>query len=630
MKEPLMVTGKPGSWTLALLCAVVLTLLVPPAADAQSSLQDFLEKKQKQLEELKTKAKKSTQPKGPSGTSSGPQGQPPMPVPAPPAADEPAARASAGAAPVTIPVTLVLYKHARQAVSEELLLEQAERQIQQDQFAYKDPKSFPGHVFVFSKAQVEGRVAKFVAKELMPVYEAHLARLAGQVPDRLAFRGVTALDWLEYRDGTLRMKTQPYLVRVQPVLEQDKRRLPPEMQGRHVVARMPTIEARVGAAGLAETTPERLFRQQARLALDRDPSVAPLAMKSADAERVWQRPQCSSSQVQLMQKGMSRDDAAREASECQALMAQYRGVVDGVFEIAIDGVTITDQIVFLQARLLGATIEGPSGPLARLAPEDFVSAEGRQAAAQQEREREAQRAAEQRDERNAALARMDLLGVRVGMPVQEAERTVRAGVKVDTVYRFSAAPPPRNASAAAARPFQPYDRGLLFLANDGNEVIALFHRDDGTVIAVTRRMRVDGLTREALKTGLTEKYGTPTKDESRAWIWGDTGKGAACAGDGAIDRQSTLELLEGQRGKQGKHVDPVMYSVVGVGVRHGTRADTLASCHTVLQVRANLESPAKSYVDLRLFDHSTVADALKAIEGGKKAGATDAAGRLKF
>jgi hypothetical protein len=73
-----------------------------------------------------------------------------------------------------------------------------------------------------------------------------------------------------------------------------------------------------------------------------------------------------------------------------------------------------------------------------------------------------------------------------------------------------------------------------------------------------------------------------------------------------------------------------MYSVVGVGVRHGTRAETLASCHTVLQARANLESPAKSYVDLRLFDHSTVADALKAIEDGKKGGATDAAGRLKF
>lgn len=305
------------------------------------------------------------------------------------------------------------------------------------------------------------------------------------------------------------------------------------------------------------------------------------------------------------------------------------------FDIEVEDVVSTDRFYVIKAKLLGGTLVGTRGEVLKTyAAADFPTVASIRVGEDAEEARKAalaaQQAAEQQRTRNAALARMDLLGVRVGMPVQEAERAVRASVKVDTVYRFSAAPSPRNASAAAARPFHPYDRGLLFLGNDGNEAIALFHRDDGTVIAVTRRMRVGGVTREALETGLTGKYGTPTRKEQHAWIWGDTGKSAACAGGGAIDPQSALELLEGQRGKQGKHVDPVMYSVVGVGVRHGTRAETLESCHTVLEARANLERPATAYVDLRLFDHSNVADALKAIEDGKKAGATDAAGRLKF
>jgi hypothetical protein len=215
---------------------------------------------------------------------------------------------------------------------------------------------------------------------------------------------------------------------------------------------------------------------------------------------------------------------------------------------------------------------------------------------------------------------MDLLGVRLGMSVKEAESALRSSQQIQTVYRFSAPPTGTYAAVSStAQPFEPYSSGLLFVANDGKDVIALFYRNEGEVIGISRRMLAQGLTEEDLTVALSEKYGKPTRTDRSGWIWGQTGKGLACAGHGRIDARSAMELL------QGKPVKHVTYGAVGIGVRREVKADALSNCHTVLQVGANLAGTAKPHVEFRLFNHSMIAGALGKIEDRKNSSASKAA-----
>jgi hypothetical protein len=96
-------------------------------------------------------------------------------------------------------------------------------------------------------------------------------------------------------------------------------------------------------------------------------------------------------------------------------------------------------------------------------------------------------------------------------------------------------------------------------------------------------------------------------------------KGLACAGHGNIDARSKLELTEGEP------VANVTYKAVGISIRpDAARTDALGRCNTVLQVTADLAGTARPKVDFRLFNHSTVAGALKKIEDTQKSGAVKA------
>jgi peptidoglycan hydrolase-like protein with peptidoglycan-binding domain len=514
-----------------------------------------------------------------------------------------------------IPIPLLLYKYAPDAFTDKYLLEKAREQIGQDQWAYKHPNNYKSHehVFVFSREQVEGRAAEFAAKELLPVYKSYLARLTNQIPARLNFKSLRSLAVLEYSGGALRAKSQPYLTREFKL--PDKRDIPRQLQSREILGNVSQISGRIGNLRLGDVTKSLDNRGRGTvLALDRDPEVPPIAMKSADAERMWKKPECSSIESTYMRDGATRTVAAQAASDCRSRQQSYSGGIKSVFEIEIDRVTVTERNWIVEARLIGASVYGPHQELLKtFGANDFVSVQ-RKLANEQQKETQA---AEERRSKIAELAHMDLLGVRLGMSVKEAEAALRAHQKVETVYRFSAAPSPRQVGAGTY--FEPYNRGLLFIANEGKDVIALFFQNENSVIGISRRMLANDLKNDSLTTALTKKYGKPTHATNNGWIWGQTEKGSTCAGDGNIDARSKLELVEGQP------VANVTYKAAGISVRpDAAKADAIAGCNTVLQVRANLVSTAKPNVEFRLFNHSTVAETLRGIEGQTKSRATKA------
>jgi hypothetical protein len=77
---------------------------------------------------------------------------------------------------------------------------------------------------------------------------------------------------------------------------------------------------------------------------------------------------------------------------------------------------------------------------------------------------------------------------------------------------------------------------------------------------------------------------------------------------------------------EGAPVANVTYRAAGIGIRRdAAKADALAGCNTVLQVRGNLAGTAKPNVEFRLFNHSAVAGAVRDIEAQAKSRATKAA-----
>jgi hypothetical protein len=367
----------------------------------------------------------------------------------------------------------------------------------------------------------------------------------------------------------LRAKSQPYLSREFKLPEWEKRDIPRQLQSREILGTLPEISGRFGNVTLGDVT--RNFDARGRrplLVLDRDPEVPPIALKSADAERMWKRPECSPLESSYLRDGATRAAAAQAAKDCRSRLDGYHAVVKTVFEIEIERVTVTDRAWILEARLIGASVYSPHHELLKtFGANDFVSVE-RKVASEQQKETQA---AEERRSKVAELAHMDLLGVRLGMSVKEAEAALRARQKIETVYRFSAAPSPRQVGRGTY--FEPYNGGLLFIANEGKDVIALFFQNESSVIGISRRMLANDLKNEALTTALTKKYGKPTRTNNNGWIWGQMEKGLACAGHGNMDARSKLELLEGQP------VANVTYKAVGINVRHDAAGNSESCEH---------------------------------------------------
>jgi hypothetical protein len=114
----------------------------------------------------------------------------------------------------------------------------------------------------------------------------------------------------------------------------------------------------------------------------------------------------------------------------------------------------------------------------------------------------------------------DILGIRLGMAVEDAEAIIRDHMQVGRVFDLS---PP--SSAPDHMFLVPYLRGRLFATADQDEYIALFEAPayaPGRIVRAARGLYLTSKWDQALAS-LTEKYGRPDQADNGTFphaIWG--------------------------------------------------------------------------------------------------------------
>lgn len=434
----------------------------------------------------------------------------------------------------SIPPMLLLYKYAPNAFNDDFLLKRTKRQVGQDQVYYKYGDR--SHVFVFSRDQIEGRVVDFAAKELLPTYKKRLSELARGIPKKLTIIKKLNLSYLEYADGMLRGNSSsgqgPTVIDRPYMLDKNaKLKLPP--LGSREVLRLPQLQGNVAASEFPISVTESAPPGHFYLALDRAPIIPPLAMEPAAAEKMWKPPECPTARGY----GTMRDSAREKAlMQCRAKMAQYRSglgpAVKAVFQIATEGVKVDGTDWVVKARLLGVQLFGPHGRLLHtFASSDFPTgddvwqAQSDALAAQQRAHAGAgaqaeakQLAAEQmRIKARKALHNADVVGIRLGMTVAEAEKIIRRNMDVEWVARSPDKAPPY------LQQNRPYNYFKTFISSDSGEQITVFWHSEisDRIVAITRVLPLpEGASPEAAVTQLLDKYGNqPVEKNDFSIVW---------------------------------------------------------------------------------------------------------------
>lgn len=433
---------------------------------------------------------------------------------------------------VVIPSVLLQYKYAPTDFSDQYMLEQTRRQIGADAAVYSVGKQRrPNHVFMFSADQVAGREPTFAAEELLPIYKQRWAALANSIPDRLQFStSDIILDYMTYANGALRSKHQPdALHEISGISEQTKLRLPP-LGRKEVLDWLPPMSASLPVprfpSSVAQAPPVSGFR----LAVDRVLRVPPLTMERAAAERLWRRPECSPFADPGLRDARARRAAQEAAARCSREIAAFKPRITIVFDVQTEGMTAEGANRIVKAKLIGARVLGSRMELLKnLSPSDFPeavdswkiqadrkAAEARRTAALQsakeasrlsvEKEKDAARTAAR-----AELLKADIVGIRLGMTLTEAEQLIRGRMKLGGV---ASSKPPSNSVVGGAlwikNPRFPYSEFRTFVGADGEDEIVLFShvKVSDRVLAVARGVQLQpGVTSEMVVEQLLNKYG---------------------------------------------------------------------------------------------------------------------------
>ena len=265
-----------------------------------------------------------------------------------------------------LPRDLLLYKFAPTQFTDEYFVQSTKRQIDQDRAAWSaDAQSSASHMFVFSESEIEGRVTDFAAQELWPKYKQHISALAAKVPDLFGFSESIKLSVVEYENGHLiRKKVNSgdgtFLLRPYTEPEWEKVKLPP--QGAREITKVPSLSATLAVPGIPAALADRsnivTRSKSSYLALDRNPTIPPLAIPAADAERMWVKPECNSNV-----NTFDNTEWENAIQACYAAMKSYSGAISVQYDIVIEGVDVHDRFYIFKAKLLGAEVRGPRGEL---------------------------------------------------------------------------------------------------------------------------------------------------------------------------------------------------------------------------------------------------------------------------
>lgn len=116
----------------------------------------------------------------------------------------------------------------------------------------------------------------------------------------------------------------------------------------------------------------------------------------------------------------------------------------------------------------------------------------------------------------------DIVGLRLGMSFEEADKVIRAHMDVGTVKH---ADRKWNVDIAFGE-LQPFSSGRLYESKDGKETIVLVDEAPsatGTVLGVTRTLILDKdkIAPASLARSLRKKYGDPVKSDNGYLFWGE-------------------------------------------------------------------------------------------------------------
>ena len=202
----------------------------------------------------------------------------------------------------------------------------------------------------------------------------------------------------------------------------------------------------------------------------------------------------------------------------------------------------------------------------------------------------------------------DVLGIRLGMKIVDAEALVRSALHVTRVVETA----PQPAQVGTVTLLRQVLRGRLFLDDATRQAIALFDapRDaDGRVVAMWRTAPVPVGAWDSLLQRLTAKYGQPSRSQTREAVWtnrfvsqattGDCAKGVA---DGQFawhnrDRTDEPGGFSGWIGDFPTTPDVALH------------LEAFAGCGPALRVRNPLHAPddPTAPLEMQLFDLGVLA-----------------------
>jgi len=212
-----------------------------------------------------------------------------------------------------------------------------------------------------------------------------------------------------------------------------------------------------------------------------------------------------------------------------------------------------------------------------------------------------------------ALSGIDLLGLRTGMSLAEADATLR-GAQDGIIGIFETPAPP--ASAAADGP-GPLDYRRVYLLRDGQEAVTLAsYAPGGPVLAVMRRLVLDQgtLPYDRIEAALVDKYGDPAMRIDGVGLqgWGPA-EGQHCF---ALPLEGYGVMLAPVPGMKSDGLDPMDFPAaqMSLGSLPASERRMLTVCGPVLVYLAEQpETWGASGFSATLIDQTAMAQATEAL-----------------
>ncbi|MGB3810888.1 MAG: hypothetical protein WA943_12390 [Parvibaculum sp.] len=464
----------------------------------------------------------------------------------------------------------------------------SEEQILAAQSHYFSRAPSRGMEPIFTAAQVKDRNPGMASAELAPVLKADIATRIKVAPDTLVAK-FTLLE-LSYDDKTGKLVSKCCYSR------------PRERPGLFDLL-MPAIELAYGvpsntpaayqpSSGLPQKARSMaVYKIKENLAADDSGPVLALASLISSGARFGFRPE----EINLALDRWVEIDGVPLARRAAELLlnevARRKGSVETRVAFTVTGAENGPHRAALYGKLVSVSILGPDGAtIASFPAEAFPAVRVGAPAMAPTKEKTA--ATAPKTTPLPATPELDVIGLRLGMPVAAADKAIGAHMTVGWIYSRE------RTGTAAATPYQPMK---AYIAADLSEVVLAYFEPSttgGTIVAVRRRSMIgQNVPAETLDAALRQKYGDAAVARNDNWVWGKPG-GCSASGTGIISPDD-LKLIEGKARSDRAFLD-VVASALDLATYETVTPKRYASCGPVLHVLRDKKGVTTTLVDQRL------------------------------